>query len=544
MNPQDRLTFPQMLDAPTFVYGAEVVTSRGIAEPSDHSTTIKLAQALADDPRIAWISVTDNPGGNPMLPADWLGPIVAQRGSEVVIHLTCKDLNRNGLESAAWRYASEGFHNILALTGDYPATGYQGLARPVFDLDSVSLIALLHAMNQGLEVPGRKGQTETLPPTNFFIGAAVSPFKRHERELMPQYFKLARKLRCGAHWVIPQLGYDMRKFHEIQLFMNWAKISAPIVGNVYLLSKVVAGLFHRNQIPGCVVSDALYEQVNKYAAGPDKGRAFFCELAAKQLAVFKGLGFAAGYLGGTTKPETFASIIDLAESFAPDDWKTFAREIQFPQHDEFYLFEQDPTTGLGDPTRLNRHYLASLGKPEKTPNVTVGYRIARKVHEAAFTPGKGQFENLQHLYQRLEKNNDGLASHALHSIENVSKHLGFGCKDCGDCSLPDCAYLCPRAACSKGARNGPCGGSSDGQCELQDKECLWARAYERLKYYGESEHMLDGPAVFYNARLEGTSSWANAFLGRDHHHHQPTVEGQPLPPSAPNSAAPKDNPAP
>ena len=29
--------------------------------------------------------------------------------------------------------------------------------------------------------------------------------------------------------------------------------------------------------------------------------------------------------------------------------------------------------------------------------------------------------------------------------------------------------------------------------------------------------MLDGPAVFIDARLEGTSSWANTFLGRDHH---------------------------
>ena len=44
--------------------------------------------------------------------------------------------------------------------------------------------------------------------------------------------------------------------------------------------------------------DALLDVVNKYAAGEDKGRKFFRELAAKQLAVFKGLGFAAGYLGG------------------------------------------------------------------------------------------------------------------------------------------------------------------------------------------------------------------------------------------------------
>jgi len=65
-------------------------------------------------------------------------------------------------------------------------------------------------------------------------------------------------------------------------------------------------------------------------------------------------------------------------------------------------------------------------------------------------------------------------------------------------------------------RNGPCGGSRDGQCEVDDKECIWARAYERLKYYRESEGMLSGPVVYYNAQLKDTSAWANAFLGRDH----------------------------
>ena len=83
----------------------------------------------------------------------------------------------------------------------------------------MGLIALLRAMNEGLEVPGRGGKKENLPKTDFYIGAAVSPFKRHERELMPQYYKLLRKIRAGARWVIPQLGYDMRKFHEVKLLL-------------------------------------------------------------------------------------------------------------------------------------------------------------------------------------------------------------------------------------------------------------------------------------------------------------------------------------
>ena len=47
-----------------------------------------------------------------------LGKPILYAGKEVLIHLSCKDFNRNGLESAAWELASEGFHNILALSGD------------------------------------------------------------------------------------------------------------------------------------------------------------------------------------------------------------------------------------------------------------------------------------------------------------------------------------------------------------------------------------------------------------------------------------------
>ena len=59
--------------------------------------------------------------------------------------------------------------------------------------------------------------------------------------------------------------------------------------------------------------------------GPDKGKKFCQELAAKQLAVFKGLGFAAGYLGGIHKADGFGPIIELAESYGADDWKQFIR---------------------------------------------------------------------------------------------------------------------------------------------------------------------------------------------------------------------------
>ena len=289
----------------------------------------------------------------------------------------------------------------------------------------------------------------------------------------------------------------------------------PVIGNVYVLNRAVAELFHSGKLAGCVVSHELLNKANRYAAGPDKGRAFFRELAAKQLAVFKGLGFAAGYLGGIGKAETFLEIIDLAESYGPNDWRDFLKEIQYSQPDEFFLFEHDPVTGMSAPDRLNPEYVRSLKSPPKSKEVTVGYRVSRRVHDLAFHRGKGIYNLLVKIFSRWDKK-PGLLGRMSYWLEREAKHLGYGCQDCGDCSLPDCAYLCPMANCSKHSRNGPCGGSAGGQCELLDKECFWARVYQRLKYYGESQEMFDGPIVMYEAKLKRTSAWANTYLDRDH----------------------------
>lgn len=511
-----RRSFRQRLESGRFACGAELVTTRGFTPAEQPDKVVALGEALAADPRIDWVSLTDNPGGNVMLPPDWLGRLLARQQAHIVIHLTCKDQNRNALESTAWKYAAEGFENLVAMTGDYPRSGYSGSAAPVFDLDSVSLLALLKAMNDGIALPGRKGETRTLPKTNFYLGCVVSPFKRNENELMPQYFKLLRKIANGAQFVYTQLGYDMRKFHEVKLLLESHDLHAPVIGNVYLLNKTVAELFHQRKVPGCVVSDSLHAQIQKYAGGADKGREFFLELAAKQLAVFKGLGFAGGYLGGISKPEVFFEVIDRAARFGADDWKSFAREIQHAQEGEFYLFEKNPETGLGDLERINEEYLRSLEHPAKSAEVTFRYKMARFFHNKVFTPGTPGFRFMQRLYERMEKKPGPLA-HGVRDLEKMSKFMFFGCKDCGDCSLPETGYLCPLVSCSKGARNGPCGGSAEGQCELDDKPCIWARTYDRLKYYHETDDMLGGPAVFINGQLRGTSSWANTFLGRDHH---------------------------
>jgi methylenetetrahydrofolate reductase (NADPH) len=512
-NPEaKRPGFRTALESGGFLLGAEVVTTRGIAPAQPAAGVVRLAADLLASPRIAWISITDNPGGNVMLPPDWLARRLTEERDRIVLHLSCKDLNRNAIESTLWRYASEGFHNILALTGDAP----RGEAEGVFDLDAVTLLALLSAMNAGLVVPGRKGEPVRLPPAEFFPGCAVSPFKALESELVPQYLKLLRKLAAGARFVILQVGYDLRKAHEVLLFLGVRGLKVPVIGNVYLLTKTVAEMFHQGDIPGCVVSGPLLELARKQAGGPDKGRSFFRDLAARQVAAFRSLGFAGAYLGGMSKAEDFQDVIARADAYTESDGRAFAREIQYGQENEFTLYEQNPDTGLGDPARLNPVHLRALASPPRTAHVGLDYAINRLFHRQFFEPGKGFYKTLQSFYRRLDKASPKTVQR-VQALERLMKTAFCGCKGCGDCALPECAFLCPRSACAKNQRNGPCGGSLNGVCECRETTCMWVRAYERLRYAKELEKIFGAPPVSFDAGLEGTPSWANFFLGRDHH---------------------------
>src|ERR1051326_4713396 len=155
-----------------FLIGTELVSVRGGMSERSAIKARTFANELIACADIDWISITDNAGGNPQLAPTALGKPILYAGKEVVIHLTCKDLNRNGLESEAWLLNSEGFHNILAMTGDYPVAGNEGLAKPVFDIDSVGLISMLNKMNQGLDPKSANGngKNQRLQKTEFCIG--------------------------------------------------------------------------------------------------------------------------------------------------------------------------------------------------------------------------------------------------------------------------------------------------------------------------------------------------------------------------------------
>lgn len=492
-----------LLDKNTFAVTWELVPGRG-AHEKPQEEVINAASQAARDGRIHALTITDNPGGRPALSAVYLGMEIIKLGIEPLVHFTCKDKNRNQIESELYAMDRAGIRNLLVMTGDYPTDGFKGRPKPVFDLDPVHVLDLITSMNKGLEINDAKG-TSRHQPGDFLAGAVVSPFKATEAELMAQYYKLKKKITNGAGFIITQLGFDARKFHEILQFIRQYNPNIPVIGNIYILPFGTGKMMNSNRLPGCVVPDRLLAELDHERAGEDKGVNARLQRAAKMYAFMRGMGFDGVHLGGhNIKYEQVKYIIDKGEELSAD-WMCYISEFDYPQPKGFYLFEKDPRTGLNNNKPVDR-----TGLPLDQP-VELNYRLMRLFHHLFFTPGKKLFPLMQRIY-------NGAKNPRKYRFEHMLKTIGNGCQDCGDCALMDMAYLCPMSGCPKNQRNGPCGGSYNGWCEVfpNEKKCIWVKAYSMLKAYNEEADLENMYIPPVNWGLYQTSAWYNYYTGRDH----------------------------
>jgi methylenetetrahydrofolate reductase (NADPH) len=280
----------------------------------------------AKDGRIHAIAFTDNPGGKPAISATFFGVEILKLGMEPLVHFTCKDKNRNQIESELYAMDRAGIRNALVMTGDYPNNGFKGRPKPVFDLDSVHVLDLIANMNKGLEIRDTKG-TAYHQPSNFFPGGVVSPFKVTEAELLVQYYKLKKKIIHGANFIVTQLGFDARKFHEVLQIIKSYDSNIPVIGNVYILPFGTGRMMNSNHLPGCVVPDKLLAKLDQERTAEDKGISARLLRAAKMYAFMKGMGFNGVHLGGhNIKYEQIKFIIDKGEELSTD-WMNFISEL-------------------------------------------------------------------------------------------------------------------------------------------------------------------------------------------------------------------------
>jgi methylenetetrahydrofolate reductase (NADPH) len=317
---------------------------------------------------------------------------------------------------------------------------------------------------------------------------AVSPFKYTEEDCAYQYLKLEKKIAAGADFAITQLGFDSRKLVELKRYMHERGLKTPIFGNVYVLPPKAAERMSKGEPPGCWVSPELLAKIQEEAKAEDKGLAARLERAAQMAAIARGLGYAGAYIGGTHNPEHIRGIIRRAEELAPQ-WEQLAEEINYGAKGGFYFYDSPPAAPK---PREFTQKLFDVIEPANTPAPlrTVLTGILRWIDQRP------------------------AAAHALEKAELAFKKPVFGCQACGNCVLGLMEYVCPMT-CPKNMRNGPCGGTSNGQCEvIPEQVCIWVEVYQRAK----SAHRVDELKAYIPPRdraLQGTSSYINYFLNRD-----------------------------
>jgi len=462
-------------------------------------TLVGIAKDAFADGRVSAVSITDNPGGNPSLSPDALGYEIFKHGLDVIVHFACRDMNRMGMESRALQLARMGMKNILALTGDYSGKGYGGQGAPVFDLDSVLLNAMLKALGEKLMASG--------DPEPFFTGCAVSPFKIRKAECMAQYKKMDKKIEAGAAFVITQLGYDVHKFNELMRYHTQKNSQIPMMASVYLLSPRSARAMNRGRVPGAHVSDNLYNKIILEWKDPRQGLKAAVERAAKLGVILKGLGYRGIHIGGVHRSfKTVSAILDRMEEIEAR-WAEYLSEFAEEKEKTAYYYldsihrlekASDPKPGLRE--KLFDHY---------------PYRILNGAHNLFFNKTSRLAPVYKKVASFLEKNHKTWV--LKNCLEDPLKVTALSCQSCGDCAIQHAAFLCPESGCPKHTRNGPCGGSRQGFCEVfPEKECIWVRAYGRLQTAGKLSGFLRDRVPPRMWELNKTSSWVNFHLGKDH----------------------------
>src|SRR5262249_24027107 len=186
---------------------------------------------------------------------------------EPVMQMSCRDQNRIALQGHLLGAAAMGVRNVLCLTGDGVQVGDHPQAKPVFDLDSISLLRTARMLrDQGQFLSGRK--LEVSP--RIFVGAAETPF-------VPPYdfrpIRLGKKIEAGADFIQTQFCFDLPRLRTFMASVVERGLhrKAFILVGVGPLRSARAAEWMRTNVPGVVIPDAI---INRLKSVPgDRQRA-------------------------------------------------------------------------------------------------------------------------------------------------------------------------------------------------------------------------------------------------------------------------------
>jgi 5,10-methylenetetrahydrofolate reductase len=177
-----------------------------VAPPDSADPQALLARAEKFKGLVDAINITDGAGGNCHMSSVAASAILAAHGYAPVYQIACRDRNRIAIQGDILGAAALGVKNILCLTGDDVSQGDHPQAKPVFDLDAVSLLHIARGMcDRGEYASGRKLET----PPDLFVGATANPFVPPH---VDRIANLEKKIVAGARFIQTQFCFDLQLF--------------------------------------------------------------------------------------------------------------------------------------------------------------------------------------------------------------------------------------------------------------------------------------------------------------------------------------------
>ena len=239
-----------------FVVTAEVGPPKGIN--IDH--LVHEAKTFLNG--ISAVNVTDNQSSVMRLGSLAVCKVLKDEGLTPIFQLTCRDRNRIALQSDILSAALLGIENLLLLTGDHTVMGDHPQAKPVFDLDSVSLIHAVKQLEQGIDLAGQALDGE---PPSFSKGAVVSACSD---SVDVQLAKMEAKVKAGAEYFQTQAVYEPEKFIS---FMEKAKqFGVPVMLGIVIPKNAGMVKYMNDNVAGIHVPD---EMIAELKSDPAKTKA-------------------------------------------------------------------------------------------------------------------------------------------------------------------------------------------------------------------------------------------------------------------------------
>jgi methylenetetrahydrofolate reductase (NADPH) len=198
------------------------------------------------------LGVSDNHCGSMHMSPWAVCRLALEKDVEPIMHMACRDRNRIALQSDLLAAASLGIRNILCVSGDHVSFGDHPDAKPVHDIDSVHLLQVAAALNEGHDMADNALNRST----DLFAGAVANP---QADPIEPQLIKVDKKINAGAAFLVTHPVFSVQALSRLVEHVKSTGIK--VLAGVLLLEPEEVSRYREGRLPGLFVPDHLIDEI-------------------------------------------------------------------------------------------------------------------------------------------------------------------------------------------------------------------------------------------------------------------------------------------